>query len=51
MSGLFFYGVAAMVVIIYLMIVVLGAMRRSRNQASLRSSVLRERDRERDADL
>ena len=49
MSGLFFYGLAGMVIILYLMIVLLGAMRRSRDQASLRSRLRRDRDRERDS--
>jgi hypothetical protein len=50
-SGLFFYGLAGMVIILYLMIVVLGAMRRSRDRASLRSSLRRERDCERDSEV
>lgn len=47
MSGAFFWFIALMVVILYLMIVILGAMRRSRNRSSYRESFLLNRDRDR----
>lgn len=44
MSGAFFWAMAVAVVILYLMIVLLGAMRRSRNRSYYRESLLRKRD-------
>jgi len=44
MNGAFFWAMAVAVVILYLMIVVLGTIRRSRNRSYYRDSLLRKRD-------
>jgi len=48
MMGSAFWAILVMAVILYLMIVILGVMRRSQNRNSYRESLLRDRDRDRD---
>jgi hypothetical protein len=48
MMGSAFWAILVMAVILYLMIVILGVMRRSQNRNSYRESLLRDRDRDLD---
>ena len=48
MMGSPFWAILVMAVILYLMIVILGVMRRSQNRNSYRESLLRDRDRDLD---